>query len=70
MMDGNLSLSSPHERTRRFWIEHGKRCREIGAEFGKALGKPCVVNFWMPDGMKGHLCEHPGNAGADDQCPG
>lgn len=52
MMDGNLSLSSPHEKTRRFWIEHGKRCREIGAEFGKALGEPCVVNFWMPDGMK------------------
>ncbi|MGI6687899.1 MAG: L-rhamnose isomerase [Christensenellales bacterium] len=52
MMDGNLSLSSPDVGKRRFWIEHGKRCREIGAAFGKALGEPCVVNFWMPDGTK------------------
>ena len=52
MMDGNLSLSSPDEGKRRFWIEHGKRSREIGAAFGRALGEPCVVNFWMPDGTK------------------
>ncbi len=52
MMDGNLSLSSPDEGKRRFWIEHGKRCREIGLHFAHALGQPCVVNFWMPDGTK------------------
>ncbi|MDF2613747.1 MAG: rhaA [Clostridia bacterium] len=47
-----LTLSNSDEECRKFWIEHGKRCREIGAEFGKELGKPCVINFWMPDGYK------------------
>lgn len=51
-MDGDFSLSSRDEGIRRFWIEHGKRCREIGYEFGKELGETCVVNFWMPDGYK------------------
>ncbi len=52
MMDGNLSLSSPDETKRRFWVEHGKRCREIALDFAQKLGRPCVVNFWMPDGIK------------------
>ena len=51
-MDGNFSLSSFDEPTRRFWIEHGKRCREIALEFARQLGQPCVVNYWMPDGYK------------------
>lgn len=52
MMDGNFSLASRDEKKRKFWIEHGKRCREIGAEFGKQLGSTCIVNHWMPDGYK------------------
>ncbi|NLG57572.1 MAG: L-rhamnose isomerase [Clostridiales bacterium] len=52
MMDGDLSLSSPDEKKRRFWVEHGKRCREIALGFARALGEPSVVNFWMPDGTK------------------
>lgn len=52
MMDGNLSLSSPDEKKRRFWIEHGKRCREIGLAFAQELGETCVINYWMPDGTK------------------
>ena len=52
MMDCDLSLSSPKADVRKFWIEHGKRCREIGNEFAKQLGKPCAINYWMPDGMK------------------
>lgn len=51
-MDGDFSLSSRDESTRRFWIEHGKRCREIGAAMGEQLGSPAIVNFWMPDGYK------------------
>jgi len=51
-MDGNFSLASRDEKTRRFWVEHGKRCREIGLEFAKQLRQPCVVNYWMPDGYK------------------
>jgi L-rhamnose isomerase len=52
MMDGNLSLTSRDPAKRRFWIEHGKRCREIAAEIGKRTGHVCINNFWMPDGYK------------------
>ncbi|NLF28594.1 MAG: L-rhamnose isomerase, partial [Clostridiales bacterium] len=52
MMDGDFSLASLDENKRRFWIEHGKRCREIALEFAKRTGKPCAVNYWMPDGFK------------------
>lgn len=52
MMDGDFSLSSRKEHVRKFWIEHGKRCREIGQEMGRQLNTPSVVNFWMPDGYK------------------
>jgi L-rhamnose isomerase len=51
-MDGDFSLSSFDPAVRRFWIEHGKRCLEIAEGFAKRTGKPCVVNFWMPDGYK------------------
>ena len=47
-----LTLTSPDEATRKFWIEHGKRSLEIAAELGKAFGKPCFVNIWIPDGFK------------------
>jgi L-rhamnose isomerase len=49
---GGLTLTSPDKAIRRFWIEHGIRCREIGAAIGKALGQPCLTNLWIPDGMK------------------
>ena len=51
MKDG-LTISSPDEETRKFWVEHGKRSLEIAAEMGKAFGKPCLVNIWAPDGYK------------------
>ena len=51
MKDG-LTLSSPDEPTRRFWVEHGKRCMEIAARLGREFGKPCLVNIWIPDGYK------------------
>lgn len=51
-MDGDFSLSSTNPAIRKFWVEHGKRCREIGMEFAKQLNQPCAINFWMPDGYK------------------
>lgn len=51
-LDHGLSLSHPDPDIRRFWINHGKAIRRIGAEFGKALGSPAVCNFWVPDGFK------------------
>jgi L-rhamnose isomerase len=47
-----FTLAHPDKGIRRFWIEHGIRCREIGAAFGRALGKTCLTNLWIPDGMK------------------
>ena len=47
-----FTLSSRDKGIREFWIEHCRRCREIGAEIGKVLGKTCVTNVWVPDGMK------------------
>lgn len=51
-MDGNFTLASNDASIRDFWIEHGKRCREIGQEFGRATNEVCIVNYWMPDGFK------------------
>jgi L-rhamnose isomerase len=51
-VERGLTLTHPDKGIRQFWIEHGIRCREIGAAIGKALGKTCVTNLWIPDGMK------------------
>lgn len=47
-----FTLAHRDEGIRQFWIEHCKRSRTIGAEFGKALGTPAVTNVWVPDGYK------------------
>jgi L-rhamnose isomerase len=52
LADDGFTLSSKDEKTRKFWVEHTKRCRSIGAEMGKQLGTPSVHNIWIPDGMK------------------
>jgi len=52
LADDGFTLASKNAATRKFWIEHVKRCRLIGAEMGKQLGKPCVHNLWIPDGSK------------------
>ena len=52
MMKDGLSLSSPDEEIRAFWVRHGRACLEIAAEMGKAMGSPCMVNIWIPDGYK------------------
>jgi L-rhamnose isomerase len=52
LADDGFTLSSKNEKIRKFWVEHTKRCRAIGAEMGKQLGTPCVHNIWIPDGMK------------------
>jgi len=50
--DSGFTLSSTDKGTRDFWIEHVRRCREIGAVIGKTLGTACVHNLWIPDGAK------------------
>ena len=47
-----LTLAHPDAGIRRFWVEHCIACRRIGEAIGRALGRPCVTNVWVPDGYK------------------
>lgn len=47
-----LTLSSPNEETRRFWIDHGKACIRISQYLARELGQTCVMNIWTGDGFK------------------
>lgn len=47
-----LTLSSPDEAIRAFWVRHGKACMKIAEYFATETGVPCVINFWIPDGYK------------------
>lgn len=57
MVKNGLTLSSPDESVRKFWIKHVKACRKIAAEIGKEQGSACLNNLWIPDGLK----DVPGN---------
>lgn len=46
------TLSCADEDIRKFWVEHGIKCRRIGQYFAEKTGKPCVINHWTPDGDK------------------
>ena len=50
--DDNLTLSHPDQGIRDFWIEHGRRTREIAAKMGAELCSSAVNNIWVPDGYK------------------
>lgn len=52
MADSNLTLSSPDENVRRFWIDHCKACIRISEYFAEELGTPCLYDIWIPDGFK------------------
>lgn len=52
MVKNNLTLSSPDKNIRDYWIEVGKKSREISNYFGESLGIQSINNFWVPDGFK------------------
>ena len=52
MMKDGLSLSSPDETVRRFWIDHAKACRHIAERIGQELDDQVLNNVWIPDGYK------------------
>ena len=52
MMKDGLSLSSPDEATRKFWVEHCKACIRISEYFAAEFGTPTIMNIWIPDGYK------------------
>ena len=47
-----LTLASPNEETRTFWVDHGKACVRISQYLAEELGQPCVMNIWTGDGFK------------------
>lgn len=47
-----FTLSSPDEEIRSFWIRHGQACIRISQYFAEELKQPCVMNIWIPDGLK------------------
>ena len=51
MKDG-LSLSSPDEKIRKFWVNHCIACLKIAEYFADEMGTPSLVNIWIPDGFK------------------
>jgi len=52
MQKNGLTLSSPDDNVRKFWIEHGKACIRISQYFAEETGIPCVMNIWTGDGFK------------------
>ncbi len=52
MVKDNLTLSSPDETVRKYWVAHGKACIRISEYFAEETGIPCVMNIWIPDGYK------------------
>ena len=52
MVKDNLTLSSPDESVRKYWVNHGIACLKIAEYFANETGIPCVMNIWIPDGYK------------------
>ncbi len=52
MADSGFTLSHPDKNIRDFWIEHGKRSRQIAAAFGREQKDSSILNTWIPDGLK------------------
>ena len=52
MVKDGLTLSSPDEQVRKYWINHGIACLKIAEYFATETGIPCVMNIWIPDGYK------------------
>lgn len=52
MASSGLTLSSPDDNVREFWIRHGIACLRISEYFARETGKKCLMNIWIPDGYK------------------
>ena len=52
MVKDGLTLSSPDESVRAYWVRHGVACLKIAEHFARETGIPSVMNIWIPDGYK------------------
>ena len=47
-----LTLSSGDDTIRMFWVRHCIACLKIAEYFADEFGSKCLVNIWVPDGLK------------------
>ena len=52
MVKNGMTLSSPDENIRKYWIKHAINSRFVAEYFGKELGQKSLCNLWIPDGLK------------------
>ncbi|CDC42690.1 l-rhamnose isomerase [Firmicutes bacterium CAG:449] len=52
MVKNGLTLSSPEEEVRKYWIKHVINSLKITEYFGKELHQKALCNIWIPDGLK------------------
>ncbi|MEG0770200.1 MAG: L-rhamnose isomerase [Ruthenibacterium sp.] len=52
MVKDGLTLASPDDAVRLFWVKHCIACRRIAQKIGEALGDNVLNNVWIPDGFK------------------
>ena len=52
MVKDGLTLSSPDPKVRQFWINHCIACLRISEYFANQMGTHCLMNIWIPDGLK------------------
>ena len=52
MLKENLTLSSPDEEVRAYWVRHAIQSRRVAAYFAEELGCEVTNNIWVPDGYK------------------
>ncbi|MCD8295350.1 MAG: L-rhamnose isomerase [Clostridia bacterium] len=52
MVKNGLTLSSPDENVRAFWIKHCIACLRISEYLADEMGSPVLMNIWIPDGFK------------------
>ncbi len=50
--ESGFTLSSADDEIREFWVRHAVASRRIAEAMGRACGRPCVANLWIPDGAK------------------
>ena len=52
MLKNGMSLSSPDNEVRNFWIRHCIASLKISEYLAEAMGTPTLMNIWIPDGLK------------------
>lgn len=52
MLKDGMSLSSPNQEVRDYWIKHCQNAIKVTEYFAKELHQKALMNIWIPDGLK------------------